>query len=65
MMIKCIKCSGRVFVDRVYLSNDHLELVCINCGKRDMFHPPEKFGKLIQWIMKMERDRAERQGTSL
>ena len=56
-MLKCKKCKGKVFVDRVHSSDDHLEIFFINCGFRKMFHPPSKFGKSIQWLEKAEKDR--------
>jgi DNA-directed RNA polymerase subunit RPC12/RpoP len=65
MYITCNKCKGRVFVDRVFLSNDHLELFCLNCGKRDMFHFPEKFGKFVQWIMQVEKERAKKNASKI
>jgi hypothetical protein len=52
-MIKCKKCKGKVFVDRVFSSIDHLETFCINCGKREMYHPPSKFGQ-ITWLAEKE-----------
>lgn len=54
-----------MFVDRVFLSHDHLELVCINCGKRDMYHNPERFGEMVRWIMKLEIDRAKKNVSSI
>ena len=50
----CKKCRGRVFVDRVFSSYDHLEIFCINCGFRKMFHPPSQFGKAVQWLHQTE-----------
>lgn len=64
-MIKCIKCSGKMFVDRVYLSNDHLELYCFTCGKREMYPHPDSKGKKIKWIMDLERARAKKAGNIL
>lgn len=53
-MLICKKCSGKVFVDRVYSERDHIEIFCINCGLRKMYHPPSKFGGAIQWLQKKE-----------
>jgi hypothetical protein len=61
-MIKCLKCNGRMFVDRVFLSQDHLELYCLNCGKREMYPHPESHGERSRWIMKLEKARAKRTG---
>lgn len=56
-MLKCKKCKGKVFVDRVHSSHDHLELFCIICGNRKMFHPPSKFGNSIKWLKDLENQR--------
>jgi hypothetical protein len=53
-MIKCKKCKGKVFVDRVFSERDHLETFCINCGKRDMYHPPSRFQD-IKWLADREK----------
>lgn len=63
--LTCSKCSAKMFVDRVFLTVDHLELYCLRCGKREMYHNPEKFGERIQWIMKIEKIRAKRTGSPL
>jgi len=49
-----------MFVDRVYSAYDHLEIFCINCGSRSMYHPPSKHGKFALWLEKMERAVAKR-----
>jgi DNA-directed RNA polymerase subunit RPC12/RpoP len=54
-MIKCGKCSGRVFVDRTYSDGTHLELVCINCGKGWALNK-EKNG-MARWLVKQEREK--------
>jgi DNA-directed RNA polymerase subunit M/transcription elongation factor TFIIS len=64
-MIKCTKCGGKMFVDRVFTSHDHLELYCLKCGKRDMYHNPQKYGKKIQWIIEKEREIAKKNGNHL
>lgn len=64
-MINCSKCNGKMFVDRVFSSYDHLELYCFTCGKRDMYHTPQKYGKKIQWIMQQEKQIAKKNGTHL
>lgn len=63
--LKCSKCESRMFVDRVFLSHDHLELYCMRCGKREMFHPVQRYGERVQWIMQMEKRRARFLGISL
>jgi hypothetical protein len=64
-MITCNKCSGKMFVDRVFLSYDYLELYCIICGKREMYQHPDNHSKRTKWIMRMERIRARKSGNSL
>lgn len=55
-MLTCKRCKGTIFVDRVFTTVDHLEIFCINCGYRKIFHPPSKFGKWVQWLNKVEQD---------
>jgi hypothetical protein len=64
-MIKCSKCLGKVFVDRVFSTSEYLELYCIICGKREMYKNPENYSKRTRWIMRMERIRARKNGNSL
>lgn len=64
-MIRCIKCNGRVFVDRVFLTEQHLELYCLLCGKRETYPHPDSKGRRARWIMEKERARARAAGTSL
>jgi hypothetical protein len=56
----CGRCStkerkSRVFVDRVFTSQLHLEMYCLTCGKRWMFHPPEAGGRLALRVMALEQ----------
>ena len=64
-MIKCTKCGGKMFVDRVFKSHDNLELYFLKCVKRDMYHNPQKYGKKIQWIIEKEREIAKKNGNHL
>ena len=64
-MILCSKCSGRMLVDRVFTTHDHLEIYCLMCGKREIFKYPDRHGKKIKWIMKLERERVKINGNSL
>lgn len=57
--LQCGKCSGRMLVDRVFLSYDHLELYCLVCGKREMFNHPDRHGDTARWIMRVEKARAK------
>jgi predicted nucleic-acid-binding Zn-ribbon protein len=63
--LTCKKCSAKMFVDRVFLTVDHLELYCLKCGRREMYHNPSNFDERIQWIMKVEKTRAKRSGNPL
>lgn len=63
--IRCTKCDGRVLVDRVFLSYDHLELYCMKCGKRWMYNHPDRHGEIAQWIMKAEKVRAKATGNPI
>lgn len=50
----CMKCSGRVFIDRVFSQKLHTELFCIMCGKRWMINKEtSRFGK---WLERKERE---------
>ena len=52
MMMKCQKCNGRVFVDRVFSQLTSMELFCIMCGKRWMVSKEtSRFGK---WLNEKE-----------
>jgi hypothetical protein len=64
-MIKCTKCNGRMMVDRVFLSEHHLELYCFVCGKREMYPHPYSHGEKIAWIMNLEKQRAKKSGNPL
>jgi hypothetical protein len=53
----CAKCSGRVFVDRVFSQKLHVELFCILCGKRWMINKEtNRFGR---WLEKQDREYAK------
>jgi predicted nucleic-acid-binding Zn-ribbon protein len=60
-MIKCNKCGGRVFVDRVFSQKLHMELFCIMCGKRWMMN--KNTNKLGAWLEKLEEDQAKKYAT--
>lgn len=46
--MKCGKCGGRLFVDRVFSQKLHLEIFCILCGKRLMINKEtSKFGRWL------------------
>lgn len=61
-MMKCQKCSGRVFVDRVFSQKLHTELFCLLCGKRWMVNKETSaFGK---WLEKTDTDYAKNSSIS-
>jgi hypothetical protein len=64
-MIHCLKCSGKMFVDRIFTTNNYLEMYCIICGKREMYVHPDNHGKRAKWAINLERLRAKKSGHSL
>jgi hypothetical protein len=52
-MMKCGKCKGRVFVDRVFSQKLHVELFCMMCGKRWMIN--KDTSALGKWLEKAEK----------
>ncbi|QIN94605.1 hypothetical protein PP460_gp199 [Streptomyces phage Muntaha] len=54
--MSCKKCSGRVFVDRVYSDNIRAELFCVICGARWMLD--SRKNKFAAWVLKKEREHA-------
>ena len=53
-MMKCSKCRGRVFVDRVFSQKLSVELFCVMCGKRWMIDKEtNRFGR---WLERKERE---------
>ncbi len=51
-MMKCSKCQGRVFLDRVFSQKLHVELFCIMCGKRWMVN--KDTSALGRWLEQLE-----------
>ena len=56
-MLKCKKCSGRVFIDRVFSQKSHIELFCILCGKRWMLDKERTV--LGRWLLEKETAQAK------
>jgi hypothetical protein len=54
-MMRCGKCRGRVFVDRVFSQKLHVELFCIMCGKRWMINKDTSL--LGRWLEKAEKEK--------
>ena len=61
-MMKCSKCQGRVFVDRVFSQKLHVELFCMMCGKRWMIN--KDTSALGKWIEKRENSQLRAFGIS-
>ena len=53
-MMKCMRCRGRVFVDRVFSQKLHIELFCIMCGKRWMLN--KETNALGKWLDRREHE---------
>jgi hypothetical protein len=62
-MMKCSKCQGRVFVDRVFSQKSHIELFCIMCGKRWMLN--KNMNGLGKWLEQIEELHAKNLSISL
>lgn len=54
-MMKCGKCKGRVFIDRVFSQKLHVEMFCIMCGKRWMIN--KDTSPLGRWIERKEKNK--------
>jgi hypothetical protein len=54
-MMKCGKCQGRVFIDRVFSQKLHVELFCIMCGKRWMIN--KDTSPLGRWLEQVEKNK--------
>jgi hypothetical protein len=54
-MMKCARCNGRVFVDRVFSQKLHVELFCILCGKRWMIN--KDTSALGRWLEQVEKNK--------
>ena len=52
--MKCGKCRGRVFLDRVFSDNKNFETSCILCGDRKFIGKETDLGK---WLTKKEQAR--------
>lgn len=48
----CMKCSGKMYLDRTFSDNENFEVYCISCGIRKFVNKKTEFGK---WLAKMER----------
>lgn len=56
--MKCSRCSGTVFLDRVFTDNKNFETSCLMCGERKFIGKETELG---QWLTIQETKRmAER-----
>jgi len=54
----CKRCSGRVFIDRVFSQKLRVELFCMSCGKRWVVKKDgDAFG---QWLVQKEKKLAKK-----
>lgn len=58
-MLYCKKCNGRVFVDRMYNAENHIETFCIICGARKFYHNWGPDDREAQWLLETEKKRAK------
>ena len=56
-MMTCGKCSGRVFIDRVFSQKLHIELFCIMCGKRWMTN--RETNNFAKWLDRLDEKHAK------
>jgi len=57
-MLKCKRCKGKLFIDRVFTSESHIETFCIICGNRKFYHNFTQEDKEAQWLLAAEKKRA-------
>jgi hypothetical protein len=57
-MMKCQRCKGRVFIDRVFSQKLHIELFCILCGKRWMIN--KELNAFAKWLDQNDREHAKK-----
>jgi Zn ribbon nucleic-acid-binding protein len=58
-MLKCPKCKGRLFVDRMYNAINHIETFCVVCGFRKFYHNFDESDRTATWLLEMEQKRAK------
>ena len=46
--MKCMKCTGKLFLDRTFSDNKTFEVYCIMCGVRKFVGKDTGFGKWLQ-----------------
>jgi hypothetical protein len=60
--MRCKRCLGSVYVDRVFSQKLHMELFCIRCGKRWMLD--KERNALGRWLDAKERRYLKKSGIS-
>lgn len=53
-MMKCQRCGGRVFIDRVFSQKLHIELFCVMCGRRWMLN--KENNRFAKWLEQKEQE---------
>jgi hypothetical protein len=61
--MKCGRCSGRVLIDRVFSQKLHMEIYCLNCGKRWMLDKEKS--RVGRWLAIKEEAYLKELGISL
>jgi len=61
-LMRCKRCNGSVFIDRVFSQKLHIELFCIMCGKRWMLD--KERSTLGRWLTRREKEHQKRFGIS-
>jgi hypothetical protein len=52
--VKCRRCNGRVFLDRIFSDNKNFETSCILCGDRRFIGKDTEDGR---WLAEQEQRR--------
>ncbi len=50
--MRCMKCKGRMFVDKTYTDNKNIEVYCEMCGNRVFV---ERLSRLGEWLTAREQ----------
>jgi predicted nucleic acid-binding Zn-ribbon protein len=63
-MLTCKRCKGKIFVDRQFNNEFHIETYCIRCGERKFYHNPQE-SKEGRWLLLKEKLKAKSTISSL
>ena len=47
-MMKCTRCEGRIFIDRIFSSGFDFEVSCLHCGERKFIPLETPQGKVFE-----------------